>query len=102
MLHGLILEYLAPYAPSAALTGLTQSPALQCQKSLQVVHTIGAEIAASVPFHLGFSNSSERSSLEKKKVQQLVDYLVYGPSIFLVLQVLSPRTSALGLVAGWP
>lgn len=66
MLHGLILECLAPYAPFAALAGLTQSPALQRQKSLQVVHTIGAEIAASVPFHLGFSNSSERSSFEKK------------------------------------
>jgi hypothetical protein len=58
MIHSMILEYLVPYATSTHPVGMIQNPASQYQKSLKTSHYLGTEIAASLPFHLGFGKSS--------------------------------------------
>ncbi|KFY93100.1 hypothetical protein V500_03911 [Pseudogymnoascus sp. VKM F-4518 (FW-2643)] len=58
MIHSMILECLVPYATSTHPVGMIQNPASQYQKSLEASHYLGAEIAAGLPFHLGFSKSS--------------------------------------------
>ena len=60
MVHAMILEWLAPYALSANTVDTISNPALQYQKSTSAVDFLAREIAASLPFNLGFNSKDDR------------------------------------------